>query len=321
MFGRSGRVGWELQRALAPLGDLLALDRNTPGPLAADFSQPEAVAATVRAVAPQVIVNASACTAVDEAESESELAHAINAAAPACLAREAAALGAWLLHYSTDHVFDGNGSAAWNEDSPTGPINVYGQSKLRGEQAIRVSGCKHLILRTSWVYAVRRTNFARTMLQLAAQRERIEVVDDQIGAPTGAELLADVSAHALRGVLAQPRLGGTYHAAAAGETSRHGYARYVIEFARGQGQAIRVRPENIVAVPSSALSTPARRPSNSRMDTRKLQLSFGLTLPDWRVGVERMLRELLDRSAEPMGVSTCERRGCGPAPPYPAMVE
>jgi len=293
LLGKGGQVGWELQRALAPLGEMVALDFDSPLPLAADFTQPEALAATVRAVAPQVIVNAAAHTAVDKAESEPDLARTINAAAPAVLAREAQALGAWLLHYSTDYVFDGSGQAPWREDSPTRPLSVYGRTKLEGEEAIRESGCRHLILRTSWVYAARGGNFARTMLRLAAERDRLQVIDDQIGAPTGAELLADVSAHALRTVSARPELSGTYHAVAGGETSWHGYARHVIEFARAAGRNLRVQPADIVAVPSSAFATAARRPLNSRLDTRKLREAFGLNLPDWHVGVERMLREVL----------------------------
>jgi dTDP-4-dehydrorhamnose reductase len=292
LLGKGGQLGWELQRALAPLGELIALDFDSPSPLTADFTQPEALAATVRAVAPQVIVNAAAHTAVDKAESEPELVRTINAAAPAVLAREAKALDAWLLHYGTDYVFDGSGSTPWREDDPTGPLNVYGRTKLEAEQALRASGCKHLNLRTSWVYAARGGNFAKTMLRLAAEREQMQVIDDQFGAPTGAELLADVSAHALRGVLANPDLAGTYHAVAAGETSWHGYARQVIDFARAAGQPLRV--QEIAAVPSSAFATAARRPHNSRLDTRKLREAFGLTLPDWRVGVERMLREVLN---------------------------
>ena len=293
LLGMGGQVGWELQRALAPLGELVALDFDSPAPLSADFTQPEALAATVRAIAPQIIVNAAAHTAVDKAETEPELARTINATAPAVLAREAKALGAWLLHYSTDYVFDGSGSTPWTEASPTGPLNVYGRTKLEGEETIRASGCQHLILRTSWVYAARGGNFARTMLRLAAERDRLEVIDDQIGAPTGAELLADLSAHALRALQQQPELGGTYHAVACGQTSWHGYARHVIEFARAAGQTIRVPPDHIAAVPTSAFPTAARRPLNSRLDTRKLQHAFGLTLPDWRSGVDRMLREVL----------------------------
>jgi dTDP-4-dehydrorhamnose reductase len=294
LLGMNGQVGWELQRSLAPLGELVSLDFDSPGPLSADFTQPELLAATVRAVAPQIIVNAAAHTAVDKAEAEPELARTINAAAPAVLAREAAAIGAWLVHYSTDYVFDGSGSSPRSEDAPTGPLSVYGSTKLEGEQALRASGCHHLILRTSWVYAARGGNFARTMLRLAAEREQLSVIDDQHGAPTGAELLADLTAHMLRSVHAQPSLGGTYHAVASGETSWYGYARHVIEFARSAGQAIRVKPQDITPVPTSAYSTAARRPHNSRLDTRKLQHSFGLALPDWRIGVDRMLREVLN---------------------------
>jgi dTDP-4-dehydrorhamnose reductase len=294
LLGRSGQVGWELQRALAPLGELIALDFDSPAPHCADFTQPDALARTVRALAPQLIVNAAAHTAVDKAEAEPDLAHVINAEAPAVLAREAAALGAWLVHYSTDYVFDGSGSAPWVEDAPTGPLSVYGRTKLAGEETIRASGCAHLILRTSWVYAARGGNFARTMLRLAAERDSLTVIADQVGAPTGAELLADVTAHAVRAAQAAPALGGTYHVAAAGETSWHGYARHVIEFARAAGRPIRVAPERIAAIPTSAYPTPARRPLNSRLDTRKFARSFGLTLPDWRLGVERMLCEVLE---------------------------
>jgi dTDP-4-dehydrorhamnose reductase len=247
----------------------------------------------VRSIAPDVIVNAAAHTAVDRAESEPDLARSINATAPALLAGEAQRLGAWLIHYSTDYVFDGSGSAPWVEASPTGPVNVYGATKLEGDLAIAASGCRHLILRTSWVYAARGGNFAKTMLKLAKERESLNVIADQFGAPTGAELLADVTAHALRLALAQPELSGTYHAVAAGATTWHGYARHVIEFARAAGQPIRVAPQAIHAVPTSAFPTPASRPGNSRLDTRKLQNAFGLTLPPWQSGVDRMLSEIL----------------------------
>ena len=292
LLGKNGQVGWELQRALAPLGEVVALDFDSPGPLTADFSQPESLAATVRAVAPQIIVNAAAHTAVDRCESEPEFARTLNATSPAVLAREAAALGAWLMHYSTDYVFDGSGSTPWQEDSPTGPLSVYGATKLEGEDAIRASGCQHLIFRTSWIYAARGGNFAKTMLKLAKERDKLTVIDDQIGSPTGADLLADLTAHALRAAMARPGLAGTYHAVAGGETSWHGYARHVIEFARAAGQPIKVAPENIVAVPTSAFPTPAKRPGNSRMNTEKLRSSFGLALPSWQAGVERMLTEI-----------------------------
>ena len=295
LLGKNGQVGWELQRSLAPLGEVIALDFDSPGPLSADFSKPESLAATVRAVAPDVIVNAAAHTAVDKAESEPELARALNATSPAVLAREAAACGAWLLHYSTDYVFDGSGSTPRDEDAPTGPLNVYGQTKLEGEEAIRASGCRHLILRTSWVYGARGGNFARTMLKLAQEREALKVIADQIGAPTGADLLADLSAHMIRAARADASLAGSYHAVAAGETSWHGYASHVIAFARTAGVPLKVAEGAIEAVPTSAFPTPARRPLNSRLSSAKLREHFGLVLPDWRAGVERMLTEVLGR--------------------------
>lgn len=292
LLGKNGQVGWELQRSLALLGELVALDIDSTE-LSADFRRPESLAATVQAVQPDVIVNAAAHTAVDKAESEPELARTINAAAPAVLAREAAALGAWLVHYSTDYVFDGSGSAPRSEDAPTGPLSVYGRTKLEGEHAIRDSGCRHLILRTSWVYAARGGNFAKTMLRLAVERERLTVIDDQVGAPTGADLLADITAHAVPALLRRPELAGTYHAVAGGETSWHGYARFVIDRARSQGHAVKVASEAIEPVPTSAFPTPARRPLNSRLDTRKLQAAFCLALPPWQAGVQRMLAEVL----------------------------
>jgi dTDP-4-dehydrorhamnose reductase len=294
LFGRNGQVGWELQRSLAPLGELVALGSDDTE-LAGDFSQPDSLAATVRAVRPDVIVNAAAHTAVDKAESEPDAARRINAEAVATLAQAAREVDAWLVHYSTDYVFDGSGDAPFEEDAVTGPLGVYGQTKLEGELAIRESGCRHLIFRTSWVYAARGGNFARTMLRLAAEREALRVIDDQHGAPTGAELLADVTAHALRIAEARPGVSGTYHAVAAGETSWHGYAQFVIEWARTHGQNLRTTADAIEPVPSSAFPTPARRPLNSRLDTRKLRETFDLALPDWQRGVERMLTEVLGR--------------------------
>jgi dTDP-4-dehydrorhamnose reductase len=294
LLGKNGQVGWELQRSLAPLGELVALDRaGSDDGLHGDLSQPEALRATVRRVAPDVIVNAAAYTAVDKAESETQLARTINALAPGVLAEEARACKAWLLHFSTDYVFDGSGTMPWREDAPTNPLSAYGRTKRDGELAIQASGCRHLILRTSWVHSARGANFARTMLRLAQERERLSVVDDQFGAPTGAELLADVAAHAVRGVLARPELGGIYHVAAAGETHWHGYARHVIEVARRAGVAVKVAPDRIEPVPTRAFPLPAVRPANSRLDTSRLRAAFGLVLPDWRVGVDRMLAELL----------------------------
>lgn len=290
LFGKGGQVGWELQRSLSVLGELTALDFDSTD-FHADFSRPAALADTVRALRPDMIVNAAAHTAVDRAESEPGFATTLNAEAPRVLAVEAAALGAWLVHYSTDYVFDGSGEAPRDEDAGTGPLSVYGRSKLDGENHIRASGCKHLIFRTSWVYAVRGGNFAHTILRLAAEREALSVIDDQIGAPSGADLLADITAHALRAVRQEPQLGGTYHAVAAGETSWHGYARFVVEWARAHGLPVKVASAGIGAVPTSAYPTPARRPLNSRLATAKLQRNFGLKLPAWQSGVERMLTE------------------------------
>ena len=295
LLGKNGQVGWELQRALAPLGELVACDFDTPGALKADFSHPESLRALVRAVAPDVIVNSAAHTAVDKAESEPDLARALNATAPGVVAEEAATRGALLVHYSTDYVFDGSGDQPRDEDAPTAPLSVYGQTKLEGEQLIRSSGCAHLILRTSWVYAARGGNFARTMLRLAAERETLNVIADQFGAPTGAELLADVTAHALLRVHTQPALVGTYHCVAGGETSWHGYASHVIEWARAHGQALKVAPGAIHPIPTSAYPTPAQRPLNSRLSTARLEEAFELRLPHWQAGVDRMLAEVLER--------------------------
>jgi len=301
LLGKNGQVGWELQRSLAPLGELIALDRhpcphpNDPHapPLCGDLADLEALARTVQQLRPQLIVNAAAYTAVDKAESEPALAQRINADAPGLLAQLAHQSGAWLLHYSTDYVFNGSGHLPWAEGSPTGPLNVYGHSKLAGEAAIVAAGRRHLILRTSWVYAARGANFAKTMLRLAQQRERLSVVDDQYGAPTGAELIADVSAHAVARVLSGSAEPGTYHLAAAGETTWHGYACSVIEQARRLRPELDWRVQAIDAVPSSAFPTPAQRPHNSRLDCSLLQRRFGLHLPPWQQGVQRMLAEVL----------------------------
>lgn len=294
LLGKNGQVGWELQRSLAPLGEVVALDYDSREHCG-DFTKPESLAQTVRDVAPQVIVNAAAHTAVDKAESEPELARAINALAPGMLAQEAQRLGAWLLHYSTDYVFDGEGERPWQEADATAPLNVYGATKLEGERLIRDSGCKHLIFRTSWVYAARGGNFAKTMLRLAQERESLSVIDDQHGAPTGAELLADVTAHAIRQVQSQPELAGLYHLTASGSTTWHEYAQFVIERARAAGVALKVVPEAIRAVPTSAFPTPARRPHNSRLDHRKVESAFGITLPHWKRGVGRMIDEILEK--------------------------
>ncbi len=292
LFGKGGQVGWELQRSLAVLGQVTALDHDSTDHCG-DFANPEGIAATVRALKPDIIVNAAAHTAVDKAESEPELARLLNATTPGVLAREAAALGAWLVHYSTDYVFDGSGTRPWVETDTPAPLSVYGRTKLEGEQLIQQSGAKHLILRTSWVYAARGGNFAKTMLRLAQERERLTVIDDQWGAPTGAELLADVTAHAIRHLQQRPQDAGLYHLVAGGEVTWNGYAKFVIEHANKAQSAIKVIAKEIAPVPTSAFPTPAVRPHNSRLDTSRLQATFGLTLPHWQAGVERMLTEIL----------------------------
>lgn len=294
LLGKNGQVGWELQRSLAPLGHVLALDAKSRD-YCGDLNDLQGLAATVQRFAPEVIVNAAAYTAVDKAESEPDQALRINAEAPAVLATEARKLNALLVHYSTDYVFDGKGDAPWQESDPVGPLSVYGATKLQGEQAIQDAGCAHLILRTSWVYAARGNNFAKTMLRLAAERDSLNVIDDQFGAPTGADLLADVTAHAIRAVRLNPQLHGIYHLAAAGETTWHRYARFVLEQAQAAGVGLKVPSAAVGAITTAAYPTPAKRPGNSRLNTQKLQNAFSLRLPDWQDGVARMLKEILEK--------------------------
>lgn len=292
LFGKSGQVGWELQRSLAPLGRVIALDSSSTD-YCGDFTNLTGLAATVDAVRPDFIVNAAAHTAVDKAESEPELARTINALAPGVLAEAAQRIGACVVHYSTDYVFDGASGQPWRETDQPAPLSVYGATKLEGEHLIAAACPRHLIFRTSWVYAARGSNFAKTMLRLARERDRLTVIADQIGAPTGADLLADVTAHAMRSLLIQPDLAGLYHLAAAGHTSWHGYASLVIEHAKRAGIELKASVEAIEPVSTSAFPTPAKRPLNSRLDTGKLQAAFGLTLPPWQQGVERMLTEII----------------------------
>lgn len=292
LLGKGGQVGWELQRSLAPLGELVALDFDSTD-FHADFSHPEQLAETVRKVRPDVIVNAAAHTAVDKAESEPDFARKLNATSPGVVAEAAQQIGAMMVHYSTDYVFDGSGSTPWQEDDATGPLSVYGLTKLEGEQLVAQHCVRHLIFRTSWVYAARGGNFAKTMLRLAKDRDRLSVIDDQFGAPTGAELLADVTAHAILDTLRNPAKAGLYHVVADGETSWHGYARFVIEQAQRAGIDLKASADALDAVPTSAFPTPANRPHNSRLNTAKVRSTFGLRLPPWQEGVARMLRETL----------------------------
>ena len=292
LFGKGGQVGWELQRSLAPLGELVALDFDSQE-LCGNFTDLEGLAATVEAVRPDVLVNAAAHTAVDKAESEPELAHTLNALAPGVLAQAAKALGSLMVHYSTDYVFDGSGRQRWKESDTPAPLNVYGRTKLEGERLVARHCPNHLIFRTSWVYAARGANFAKTMLRLAGERDKLTVIDDQFGAPTGAELLADVTAHAVRAVRRNAPLAGLYHLTAGGETSWHGYARFVIEQAARSGVALKAGADAVQPVPTSAFPTPAERPRNSRLDTSRLEAAFDLRLPAWQQGVSRMLTEIL----------------------------
>lgn len=296
LFGKNGQLGWELQRSLQLLGDVVALDRHSAD-VCGDLSDLEGLQRTVEVIRPDIIVNAAAHTAVDRAQSEPELARVLNSDAPAVLAQCAERIGAWLIHYSTDYVFDGSGHTPWLENDKPAPLNIYGATKLEGEQRVRSLARRHLIFRTSWVYAARGGNFAKTMLRLAKERDRLTVIDDQFGTPTGADLLADVTAHAIRQVIPQtdaviPDWAGVYHLTASGETSWHAYAQFVLRQAESAGIPLLAGSAQVDPVPSHAFVTPARRPANSRLNTLKLRERFGLHLPPWQHGVARMLAEI-----------------------------
>ena len=294
LLGRNGQLGWQLQRSLAPLGEVIALAsqaQDNPNQRCGDLANLEGLRQTVRALAPDLVVNAAAYTAVDKAQTDTEQAYAVNALAPAVLAEETLRLGAWLAHYSTDYVFDGSGTLAWRESDACAPLSVYGASKRQGELEV-ARNPRHLILRTSWVYAARGSNFAKTMLRLGAERDELRVIDDQIGAPTGAELLADASAIALRQAMAQPALAGLYHCAASGQTSWHGYAQFVFQEARALGIPVRVSQERLVPIKSAEYPVAAPRPLNSRLDCAKIADVFSIHLPSWQLGVRRILQEI-----------------------------
>lgn len=292
LLGKNGQVGWELQRSLSYLGEVIALDFDSQD-FCGDFTQPEKLSASIKQIKPDIIVNAAAHTAVDLAESEQSLAYQINAYTVETIAKTASEIDAWLIHYSTDYVFSGKGEEPWQEDDSTLPNNIYGKSKLLGEQYIEQYCTKYLIFRTSWVYASRGHNFARTMLKLAQSRESLQVIDDQHGAPTSAELLADCTAHAIRIAYQQPKVAGIYHLVASGETTWFDYAQFIFDFARKQQLNLTIK--NVEAVASKAFPTPAVRPHNSRLCTNKFEQIFGVKLPCWQFGVTRMLHEILEK--------------------------
>lgn len=291
LTGKNGQVGFELQRALAPLGEVTAV-----GTADCDLADTDAIRALVRRVQPQLIVNPAAYTAVDKAESEVSLARAVNAIAPGVLGEEASKLGAAVIHYSTDYVYDGTKNASYVETDATGPRSVYGQTKLEGERALQAAISKHVVFRTSWVVGAHGGNFAKTMLRLAADRDELKVVADQFGAPTSASLIADVTAHVARQLLRDGSDGvpfGTYHLAADGETSWHAYAQFVIGEAIRMGKPLKASPERVLPIPASTYPTPAVRPQNSRLDTTRLRQAFGLHLPHWQSGVRHILQQIL----------------------------
>ncbi|EHM0471032.1 dTDP-4-dehydrorhamnose reductase [Escherichia coli] len=292
LIGKNGQVGWELQRSLVTLGDVVAVDYfdNT---LCGDLSNPQGIVQTIQTVKPDVIVNAAAHTAVDKAETEQELSRLLNADSVEVIAKESAKLGALLIHYSTDYVFNGEGTHYRNEDEQTGPLNVYGETKLAGELAVAKHNARHFIFRTSWVYATRGANFAKTMLRLAKEKEKLSIINDQFGAPTGAELLADATAIAIRTAVHNQKLFGTYHLVASGETTWFDYAQYVFSIAKELGETLSIK--EVIGVDTSAYPTPAKRPHNSRLSNKKFQTAFEVQLPDWKVGVKRVVTEILGK--------------------------
>jgi dTDP-4-dehydrorhamnose reductase len=288
LFGANGQVGWQLRRSLGVLGEVTALHRASE-PLCGDLARPAALAETIRKVSPDLIVNAAAYTAVDRAESEREAAFAINASACETLAAEAKRVDAWLIHYSTDYVYDGTGERPWTEFDRTAPINTYGSSKLAGEQAV-AAHARHVVFRTSWVFDTWGQNFAKSILRAAAQRESLTVVADQWGAPTRAALIADVTAHVVARL--RPEFAGIYHVAAAGVTNWHAYAQLVVEVARECGVALKTAPDRVHPITSAEYPVAAARPGNSRLDTGKLRSAFSLVLPPWQDGVRAVVAEL-----------------------------
>ncbi len=291
LTGANGQVGWELARSLMPLGEVFPLSRKQ-----CDLSHPETIPGIIQEIKPDIIVNAAAYTAVDKAEEEEVLATIVNGTAVGVLAEGAKKQNALLIHYSTDYVFDGRKSIPYIEDDMPNPINAYGRSKLAGEEAVQQVGGNHLIFRTSWVYASRGVNFAKTMLRLVSERDEIRVVDDQIGAPTSAELIADVTALVLYRINTDPiqakQTGGIFHLTASGKTSWHGYAQLVLETAIKNGHNLRILPDQVIPITTADYPLPARRPANSCMETSKLRSTFGLIQSPWQLHVERAVLEI-----------------------------
>ena len=293
LLGKNGQVGWELQRSLAPLGEVISLDRNGLNQWCGDLSKPDQIYQTIIDIAPNVVVNASAYTAVDLAETEQDMANLINHVAVGKIAEACAQIKALLVHYSTDYVFDGEGTSIFNETDALKPLNAYGQTKALGEQAIQNAQCNYLIFRTSWVFAQKGKNFLKTMLTLSQQREELSIIDDQIGAPTSAELIADVSAHAIVQTLRDQTKIGIYHLVASGETSWFEYANYIFEQAKNLGVNLAIQQVN--PIPTAAYPTPAKRPHNSRLNNQKIQHAFQIYLPDWKVHVQRTVVEVFHK--------------------------
>ena len=291
LLGKNGQLGWELQRSLSVLGRLIASDRCEHQSLCGDLTQLSKLRQTIQLIKPDIIVNAAAYTAVDAAESDKDKAFLINHLAPKLIAEEAQKLNALFIHYSTDYVFNGEGKAPWYESDKTDPLNIYGQSKLAGEQAIIASNCRHLIFRTSWVYAAKGNNFAKTMLKLAKDKTELSIISDQVGAPTSTELLADTTAQVITKSKHLTDYCGTYHVAASGETTWFDYANFVFKVAAEKG--VNLSLTNVKPITTSEYPTPAARPFNSRLNTQKLCNTFSLTLPSWKQGVERMLTEII----------------------------
>lgn len=297
LLGKNGQVGWELQRALQPLGEVIALDRSTSlDGLIGDLANFDQIKQTIERVQPNIIVNAAAYTAVDKAESDQENADLINHLAVKNLAELCQTHHILLIHYSTDYVFNGEGTKAWSESDLTDPVNLYGNTKRLGEIALEQSGCAFINFRTCWVYGSHGNNFIKTMLKLASNREELSIIHDQIGAPTGAALIADVTAQALKyyslmDAQQQKDLLGHYHLAATGECSWFDYAQFVFELAKQKRQFLAIQKVN--AIETTAYPTPAKRPLNSRLNTNKLQANFKIYLPNWKLGVAQVLEEII----------------------------